>query len=189
MNFNLTTVCRFVPEKILAGMQWASVLPRDWMYASLDDDIAINHARLVTFYKELIKNNTLENNEIQFSNIPIVCIYSYQDKDVPSRDKRSKWYMPIANYPGKTWPTYCRGGMYTTTSDMVKKLYQVSRSTHRLYLDDVWITGFMRMKVNRSESLIVVNITDTLFFFRLLPIRGCYSAKVFFISHDRLRLA
>ena len=137
-------------------MQWASELPNDWLYASIDDDMLVSHRLLLEYFKKLISESTFPNKSIDFTSIPIVCTYSYQDKDIPSRDKLSKWYMPIANYPGEVWPTYCRGGMYTTTSDMVKKLYQVSRRTHRLYLDDVWITGFMRLKVKYTDTNIVV---------------------------------
>ena len=129
-----------------------------WFYASIDDDIIINYAKLVNYFNRMIGLQfTNDNGKIDFPSIPISCIYSYQDKDKPSREKDSKWYMPEENFPGERWPIYCRGGMYTTSSDMVKKLYEVSRRTPRLYLDDVWVTGFMRLKVEDTDENIVVS--------------------------------
>ena len=138
-------------------MQWASNLPSGWFYASVDDDIIIDYARLHQYYEHLVNQSKTSNATSPFSRIPIVCVYSYQNNDPPARDKNSKWYMPEENFPGKVWPIYCRGGMYTTSSDMVKKLYEVSRRTPRLYLDDVWITGFMRLKVEDTNENIVVS--------------------------------
>ena len=152
-------ICRLVPEKVVAGMQWASELPFTWFYMSIDDDISVNFVRLVSYFNNLIEDkHTFFNGTIDFSNVPIVCVYSYQDRDPPSRDPSSKWYMPKKDFPGNVWPVYCRGGAYATTSNMVKKLFQVSRRTARLHLDDVWITGFMRFKVENTSNNILVSI-------------------------------
>ena len=146
---------RFVPEKVLAGMQWTSDLPSDWLYSSIDDDVSVHYDRVYKYLDHLIKN-TFWNEKPKFNQLPIVCGYSYQDQDEPARNASSKWFMPEKIYPIKVWPIYCRGGMYTTSSDMVKKLYAVSRRTPRLYLDDVWVTGFMRLKVKDTDENIVV---------------------------------
>ena len=140
-------------------MQWAAKeLPTNWLYTSIDDDIAVDFAKMVNFFEYvIIKKFVFPNDTINFQSIPIVCEYSYQDKDPPSREASSKWYMPFKDFPGKYWPVYCRGGAYTTTSYMVAKLYEVSRRTLRLYLDDVWITGFMRLKVEKTNNNIMVS--------------------------------
>jgi len=145
-------------------MQWAAkTLPSNWFYTSIDDDIAVDLTKLVKFFDDLISKKTFPNGTISFSSIPIVCEYSYQDKDPPSRKTDSKWYMPPKNFPGKFWPVYCRGGAYSTTSFMVKKLFQASRRTLRLYLDDVWVTGFMRLKVEKTNDNIMVGTSHIVF--------------------------
>ena len=149
--------CSYLPEKVLAGMQWAKDLPINWFYTSIDDDIVVNLAKLAKYIDRLIiERINSSNGRINFPKIPIVCIYSYQNLDLPNRETDSKWYMPTKDFPGRYWPTYCRGGAYTTTSYMAKRLFEVSRRTSRLYLDDVWITGFMRLKVERTNDNIVV---------------------------------
>ena len=182
---------RSVPEKVLVGMQWASNLPSHWLYSSIDDDIAVNFERLHKYYSQLMHEHTLPSGEIQFSKVPVACVYSYQDKDIPARDPKSKWYMPEKDFPGKYWPVYCRGGMYSTSSYMVKKLFKVSRRTQRLYLDDVWITGFMRLKVEDTDNNIVVSSFCFLEISRCLltdPIYIWFDSGYFtsFIEHSKI---
>jgi len=147
----------YVPEKVLAGMQWASGLPHDWLYASVDDDIAIHYKNLNNFYTKLIEEKVEYTPNRNFTKIPIVCGYSYNYKDLPDRKNASKWYISLKDYPGEYWPIYCRGGMYSINALMVKKLFEVSKRTLRLYLDDVWITGFMRLKIEKTNANIVVS--------------------------------
>ena len=93
---------RHVPEKVLAGMQWAAKeLPTNWLYTSIDDDIAVDFTKMVNFFNGVINNKfTLPTGAINFSSIPIVCEYSYQDRDPPNRESDSKWYMPWKDFPG-----------------------------------------------------------------------------------------
>nr|XP_039258405.1 lactosylceramide 1,3-N-acetyl-beta-D-glucosaminyltransferase A-like isoform X2 [Styela clava] len=157
-----------VPDKVLAGMQWVSEsLPGHWIYSSADDDIALHVHNFVGFIYDTMKNNTNETTDnLQPQKLPIICIYSFNRKDKPARDKESKWYMPKETYPPSTWPPYCRGGWYTMPVDTAKKLHSVSRRARSLYLDDVWITGILRIKMlivysNLEEkSLIDAGITD-----------------------------
>ena len=149
---------RAVPEKVLAGMRWATGLPINWLYASIDDDLYVNHNRLVSYFNKLITKYIRKNGRINFYKIPIVCVYSYQERDFPSRDIKSKWYVSKKDYPGLYWPKYCRGGMYTANIYMVKNLLKVSTKVPLLQMDDVWITGLMRVKVKNDDRTIVVRI-------------------------------
>lgn len=90
--------------------------------------------------------------EYDVTNLPIMCIYSYQPHDPPSRDSKSKWYMPTDLYPPKAWPPYCRGGWYTMAMSVVTGLHKISRKTRYLHLDDVWITGIMRLKLLAEDK-------------------------------------
>lgn len=156
---------RVVPEKVLAGMQWVSHLRDDCLYASIDDDIIVDHHRLVTYFKRLILDYTDASGNINFLKIPIVCTYSYQDRDPPARNPKSKWFVSKDDYAGMYWPVYCRGGMYTMNRMMAEKLLEASSRIKRVQMDDVWITGLMRVKARFGKKSIVVRI---LFLFSIL---------------------
>ena len=82
---------RNVPHKVLAGMQWAvQNLPSNYLYSSADDDISVHVANTFKFLKGL---NSLLDYDVTHStaDVPIVCLYSYQDKDGPTRLPWSKW--------------------------------------------------------------------------------------------------
>nr|XP_026694410.1 lactosylceramide 1,3-N-acetyl-beta-D-glucosaminyltransferase-like isoform X2 [Ciona intestinalis]XP_026694411.1 lactosylceramide 1,3-N-acetyl-beta-D-glucosaminyltransferase-like isoform X2 [Ciona intestinalis] len=154
LQFNLNDTAESVPEKVLAGMQWASMnMPPESLYNSMDDDVMLNLPKLVEYFNDLMRpgNNNASGKRPCSEDLPLVCMYSYQPKDKPARDPKSKWYMPLELFPNETWPTYCRGGLYTAPVKMVTKLYEASRKTDHLYLDDVWITGFMRRKLGKGD--------------------------------------
>ena len=138
-------------------MQWATGLPINWLYASIDDDFIVHHNRLVSYFNRLIMNYTSKDGKTHFNKIPIVCVYSYQIRDSPSRDRGSKWFVSKEDYSPSHWPIYCRGGMYTVNKLMVKKLLKASKEVPRLQMDDVWITGLMREKVNDDNNTIIVS--------------------------------
>jgi len=46
--------------------------------------------------------------------------------------------------------------MYIAPVKMIHSLFQISRRMEYLFLDDVWITGFMRRKLETGDSNIVV---------------------------------
>uniref|UniRef100_H2Z2A9 Hexosyltransferase n=1 Tax=Ciona savignyi TaxID=51511 RepID=H2Z2A9_CIOSA len=148
-----------ITMKTLAGMQWAShILPDRWFYSSADDDIALNMPDLVSFLDSLLPHYRVQSRHNKFDwfgDLPIVCVYSYQDCDIPARSLESKWMVPHSKYGVEQWPVYCRGGFYTTTSKMAARLFDVSRSTELLALDDVWITGLLRSKLKMGNSNII----------------------------------
>ncbi|XP_026694410.2 lactosylceramide 1,3-N-acetyl-beta-D-glucosaminyltransferase A-like [Ciona intestinalis] len=154
LQFDLNDTAESVPEKVLAGMQWASMnMPPQSLYNSMDDDVMLNLPKLVEYFNDLIRpeNDDASGKRPCSEDLPLVCVYSYQPKDKPARDPKSKWYMPLELFPNETWPMYCRGGLYTAPVEMVTKLYEASRRTDHLYLDDVWITGFMRRKLGKGD--------------------------------------
>ena len=82
---------RTVPHKVLAGMQWVVMnFPSNYLYSSVDDDIAVHVGNTFHYLQGL---NSLSRFDITHSTeqVPIICLYSYQDKDMPSREPASKW--------------------------------------------------------------------------------------------------
>jgi len=158
---------RTLPDKVLAGMQWAGDrLQPNTLYSTMDDDIVIHVPNLVSYLKE----NFLKPDLCQLprhgeekswgrpclEDLPLLCVYSYQARDTPTRFWFSKWYISYREFSGRQWPAYCRGGMYIAPVKMIHSLFQISRRMEYLFLADVWITGFMRRKLEMGDSNIVV---------------------------------
>ncbi|XP_074649116.1 lactosylceramide 1,3-N-acetyl-beta-D-glucosaminyltransferase-like [Tubulanus polymorphus] len=68
----------------------------------------------------------------------------------PVRDKNSqfykKWGVSEDEYSGRVYPDYCLGSGYLFPYRTVKKLYDVSRTTKPLFLEDVFLTGIVAEK-------------------------------------------
>lgn len=142
-------------------MQWTSYkFNPSVIYTSVDDDMLVHVPNLINHIRSTYAQPQLTINKAVpcYQDLPIICTYSYQAKDIPDRKPKSKWYMPKKWYPNDTWPCYCRGGMYVAPVKIVRDLFEVSRRTERLYLDDVWITGFMRRKLGRGDLNIAVSV-------------------------------
>lgn len=138
-----------VPNKTLAGMQWVfDNLPSHWIYSSADDDISLHVPNFAKYIDQVITESQRKDvyHEATLQQLPIICIYSYQALDPPARNPKSKWHMPETVYPPKFWPPYCRGGWYSMPVQMAGNLYRISRWLTFLHLDDVWITGLMRVR-------------------------------------------
>lgn len=149
LQINIPDDYKHVPDKVVAGMQWVSdVFPGDWLYSSADDDIVLHVHNFIRYIDNTILHGSNDvSSYTSTEDLPILCVYSYNSKDIPARNEKSKWFMPKKIYPPRKWPPYCRGGWYTSPVSTAKKLYFVSRRSRSLYLDDVWITGLMRIKM------------------------------------------
>lgn len=71
---------------------------------------------------------------------------------VPIRAKQNKWYVSYDEYDGNIYPDYLSGWMYVTTLRTAKSLVQLAskRPTKFFWIDDTWITGVLRSKLNIS---------------------------------------
>ena len=151
---------RTVPEKVLAGMQWSSEhLPAEWIYASIDDDMAVYLPNLINYLNGLFQPAVFPNiaTEPCYKDLPVVCISKLKIRDVPERKSSSEWYVSRDEFPGETWPTYCRGGLYLMSNKLASDIFEKSRTTTYLSTDDVWITGFMRRQLGVGDCNIMVS--------------------------------
>nr|XP_039270522.1 lactosylceramide 1,3-N-acetyl-beta-D-glucosaminyltransferase A-like [Styela clava] len=135
-----------VPAKTLAGMRWISQnIPDTWLYSSVDDDFILHPPNFIR-YVESVKRDRISKT------LPIMCIYAYRKAEEINRKRGSPWYISPEQYAAKNWPPYCRGGWYTMPTETASKLYEISRTTPFLKLDDVWITGIIRLIMNDREN-------------------------------------
>lgn len=76
--------------------------------------------------------------------------------------KKFSKYILKGDIPGKYYPEYCSGFIYTMNVGVAKKLFETSKTIPIVNIEDVFITGFSRQKSN-------VGIVDNVNF-RLNPI-------------------
>ena len=136
-------------------MQWASFnLPKDSLYSSADDDFIVITESLVT----AIDDNLAQKKEKDWPEFPLICGFVKGKDEKPVRfgdPKFSKWAVSKESYRWTEFPVYCHGGLYTTSVNVVKQLYDLSRFETILRLDDVWMTGILRWKLGMPDSMVV----------------------------------
>ena len=122
-------------NKSLAMVQWV----RDFCSGAkfvlkTDDDMYINLPNLL---KEL-----LLLHEIHF-------FFCYVFKGAPPvRDKNSKWYISMEEYKYSYFPKYCSGTAYAFSANTATDLYESSKRTKQLKMEDVYITGLLAQNLN-----------------------------------------
>ncbi|CAK8694327.1 unnamed protein product [Clavelina lepadiformis] len=155
---------RNMPIKVTSAMQWAAEnLPADYFYASTDDDFVVNFGNLVDFLEYEIKlkmflsrkTDPSITRELVREKSPIYCVYYFDKVKGPNRDNSSKWYVSKEEYSLERYPPYCGGGFYIMSIAMAKDLYDISRVTKILPMDDVWITGILRQKLGQGDDNVV----------------------------------
>ncbi|CAK8674734.1 unnamed protein product [Clavelina lepadiformis] len=158
LQFNDFDDYEHIGLKTLAGMQWASDnLPSDFLYSSVDDDFMVNLGKLQKRVDESIN----DVNDFQLPMFPIICGFKKGINEKPVRQQGRKWSVSLDTYIWPDYPQYCHGGLYTTSIEVVKKLFNISRKERTFHLDDVWITGILRNKLGMSDSMLVKSEYET----------------------------
>ena len=71
-----------------------------------------------------------------------------------------KWCVDDSEFPGQTmYPPYCSGLAYVMSTDIIARMYSVSRDTPFFWVDDVYITGLLLGKI---ENVTYVHLEDRL---------------------------
>ena len=132
-------------------MEWAGkYLSEDAFYASADDDFLIDLNQFVEKMNVVIKNFQGTNR----TDFPIVCLFIRGEEELAVRTRSSKWFVSHNEYKKTFYPPYCHGGMYVMSLPVAMKLWNTSRTAPMLRLDDVWITGILRRRMNFSDNLV-----------------------------------
>ena len=69
----------------------------------------------------------------------------------PMRQKSSKWFTPAEQYSGTWYPTYISGSAYVFSGDIIDDLYNATKRTKLLWLEDVYITGLCAKTINANH--------------------------------------
>lgn len=106
-----------------------------------------NISRITTAKKKSLLDTTSEN---------IYCGFELSKHSRPIRDHGSKWFVSEKSFNGLVYPEFCHGGMYILTTSTVAKIFEMSLVTNfsDFHLEDVLITGILRLKLNLYGSKI-----------------------------------
>nr|XP_039256122.1 beta-1,3-galactosyltransferase brn-like [Styela clava] len=156
LQIELEETYRNIGLKALASMQWvADNFPSNWIYSSGDDDMLPDFPCLFKNIEKSIpeegkfstnSSNSILNHRLNTKNFPIFCGHGYRPTSKPHRFE-SKWHVSVEKYPYDYYPPFCLGGFYSMSVKHASAIYSVSRWYPYFDLDDVWITGFMRLRL------------------------------------------
>ncbi len=135
VNRNLTL-------KSVSGIKWASKYCSNAKFVmKIDDDMVVNTGQLLNYLEDLIDTDTVEENTFY-------CKPLYNNKVI--RQSNGPWghlYMSKADYPYDKYHTYCQGMAYVFTSRMARLMFNESKRTKLLPMEDVYI-GLLGQKIN-----------------------------------------
>ena len=135
--------------KALMGLKWVSVYCTQAEFAiKADDDAFVNIFNLLHLLEQHRGKKKL-----------LACAL-WRDNSMPIlRDpsKCSKWCVKFNEFPGRRYfPKYCAGLTFVFSTDLVQLLYNTSRTTSFFWIDDVYVTGILPMKVKNMEYISLI---------------------------------
>lgn len=141
--------------KAVMGLKWISKYCPHVPYAmKTDDDSFVNIFEIV----RLMKENRQRSNVIMCS--------LWQNNSMPIlRDRQTcmKWCVKRRELPGlRYFPKYCAGIAFVLSRQIVKQLYEASRTTPFFWIDDVYVTGLLTKKIPDAIDYVDVNTRMTL---------------------------
>ena len=123
--FNLTT-------KTIMGFRWVSTYCSNAKYTlKVDDDVVVNINRLLKFLNDISTNDNFQTNKI-------MCRF-YEHGAAVMRNKTSKFYLSKEEHPQDFFVPYCDGPSYMLTTDLTKKMYELSFYTKQFKFEDVYM--------------------------------------------------
>ena len=126
--------------KAIMTLKWVSLFCKHVDYVIH----AADNAFINIFEMRKLMDDNLNNKHT------IICPLWKENTMLIGRDpsKNKKWYVPFNEFPGHTYfPQYCAGLAYIMSQEVVMKLYEASKSTPYFYIDDVYVTGILALKV------------------------------------------
>ena len=125
-------------SKSIAMLQWINDYCSNLKYLmKADDDVFVNLNLLLPLLHNFAKSEASLLCHV-FQNAP------------PDRNKNSKYYTPIEEYPERFFPTYCSGVAYIIKSNVVAELHKASLQAKYLTMEDVFLTGIVANQIGIS---------------------------------------
>ena len=133
-------------------MQWSSEnLDNNTFYSTADDDMMVDLCKL----KQLIDEHIVKTLKNKWPEFPIICTYDRKQSIHPMRKVENKNFISEKEYKWTVYPDFCLGGMYTTSVNIARQLYKISRTQLLLNTDDVLITGLWRNILGMPDNMLI----------------------------------
>ena len=109
----------------------------------VDDDVFINMYQLDRFMRDTYVKDSSKRKYIYCNIYP---------NALPYRKKTSKWYISHQAMPTWQWPVFCQGFAYIASPDVAGLLYRSSPFTKLVWLDDVYVTGYLAREAKITHT-------------------------------------
>ena len=128
-------------NKSITSLNWIRMYCKTAkVFMKADDDLALDIKRIVkSVHPYINKPRHLMCRLLKFS--PLI------------RNKKSKFYVSLDEYPGKSYPPYCNGWVYLYTADMVEEICRYMLQTEMFKIEDVWTTGMVMKNVQNLKRI------------------------------------
>ena len=131
-------------EKSVAAFTWAAKYCSKAQFVMKSDDDSFNYIqRFIRFLSE--------ENSNPMSDPFIGCRFLTV---MPDRRPTSKYYVPPERYPDQYYPVYSHGPVYALSNFAMKQMLQVIPNVRYLFLEDVYLTGFVRVAAGIRYTMI-----------------------------------
>lgn len=105
-----------------------------------DDDVFVNTPKLITYLQQQLEEHQAHNTLDEFMVGDVI------GSALPSRAKRSKYFIPEGFYRGR-YPTYAGGGGVVYSGALARRLHNISKTVHLFPIDDVYV-GMCMFRLN-----------------------------------------
>ena len=132
-------------RKSLMGLKWVTTYCSEAEYIfKVDDDVFVHIPRLV----ELLKKSPADQTGAIYGRLLMRS----------SVQRTGRWALSVKDYPMRFLPPYMSGSRYVISSNIARKLLAVSMYFPYLPIEDVFITGVLRIVIG-ARSVIVKGFT------------------------------
>ncbi|XP_071080219.1 beta-1,3-galactosyltransferase 5-like [Haliotis cracherodii] len=134
---------RNLTYKHIMALGWVNThCPDAKLIVKVDDDVLVNLFNLATYiYKYGFQNDFLYCLSYTFA--------------FPKRISGDKWYVGYNDYPFMMYPVFCSGAAYLISPNAAMKLFQASSDIRFFWIDDLYVTGFLVLKVGLRHTQMI----------------------------------
>ena len=132
-------------------MQWASSnLPHEYYYSSCDDDFMLD----VAVFEDIINWNIKNTERRKWPLFPFICVFGIAKPHIV-RVTYNKYFVPYDEFSWDAWPRSCLGGFYSSQVATISKVWDQSKNEILVRMDDVWVTGVLRLKIGMPDYAVI----------------------------------
>lgn len=142
---NFQEAYRNLSYKHIMGLRWAAAeCQRAKFIIKVDDDTVFDIYFIRNYLDSVLQEHTYDaNTELETFLAGFVL-----DSKKPIRNVANKWYVSLEEYRPSIYPDYLSGWLYITTPKTAKLLVLESQHEPFMWIDDTWITGVLRERID-----------------------------------------